>query len=138
MVVEEKTLFETSSVKFFEGPPIVEDLEAGELGVNIDLFRQIRDHYRKAKENIPCRVLADICQDIQPNGYIGRVDDSATRLSTALTTVQRWRSRFAENGLLRRHNWNGRFSVDPKVAILIDKDGKMVKPPKQGKGVFTF
>lgn len=106
--------------------------------MNIDLFRQIKDHYNKAKENIACRVLADICQDIQDNGYIGRMDDSAERLDSTNNTVQRWRSRFADNGLLKRHNLNGRFSVDPKVAIRVGSDGELVKPTAEKKAVFKF
>ena len=133
-----KDLFDANNVKFFDGAPQREALEPGELGVNIDLFRQIRDHYHKAKENIACRVLADICQDIKDNGYIGRADDCVERLSTAPSTVQRWRHRFVENGFLIRHNLNGRFSVDPKVAMRIDKDGKVIKPTSESKANFRF
>lgn len=135
---DEETLFETSNVKFFEGPPQRDGLTQGQLGVNIDLFRQIKDHYNKAKENIACRVLADICQDIQDNGYIGRMDDSAERLNSTNNTIQRWRSRFADNGLLKRHNLNGRYSVDPKVAIRVGSDGELVKPVTEKKAVFKF
>lgn len=137
-VLDEETLFETSDVVFFDGPPERDDLKPGQLGVNLDLFRQIKLHYNKAKENIACRVLADICQDIQDNGYIGRMDDSAERLSTTINTVQRWRSRFADNGLLKRHNLNGRYSVDPKVAIRIGEDSNAIKPPTEKKAVFKF
>ena len=89
MLTEEKELFGTTPVTFFEGPPDATALKPGDLGVNIDLFRQVKTHYNKAKENIACRVLADICQDIQDSGYLGRMDDSAERLSTTVVTVQR-------------------------------------------------
>ena len=138
MSLDEDTLFDTNLVTFFEGPPQADELKPGQLGVNIDIFRQVRNHYRKTKENLACRVLADACQDIQDNGYIGRIDDSAERLSASFSAVQRWRGRFADNGLLKRHNWNGRLSVDPKVAILIGEDGKPVKPMNEKKGIFTF
>ncbi len=136
-MVDQEALFEATNVTFFDGPPHAEELVAGQLGVNIDVFRQIKDHYRKAKGNIPCRILADICQDIQKSGYIGRLDDSAERLETTRNTVQRWRTRFADNGLLQRHNNNGRYSVDPRVGILMDKDGKVVRPSSDGQ-LFKF
>lgn len=137
-MVEEKSLFATTSVQFFEGPPESEALKPGELGVNIDLFRQVKAHYNKAKENIACRVLADICQDIQASGYLGRMDDSAERLSSTIVTVQRWRSRFADNGLLKRQNRNGLYSVDPKVAVRMDAEGMIIKPTSEKKAVFKF
>ncbi len=137
-LTDEKTLFGATPVTFFEGPPDAEALEPGELGVNIDLFRQVKSHYTKAKENIACRVLADICQDIRDSGYLGRMDDSAARLSTTVVTVQRWRSRFADNGLLKRENRNGLYSVDPKVAIRKDADGVVIKPKSEKKAIFRF
>ena len=138
LVIEEKALFGASPVTFFEGPPDATVLKPGNLGVNIDLFRQVKSHYNKAKENIACRVLADICQDIQDSGYLGRMDDSAARLSTTVVTVQRWRSRFADNGLLKRQNRNGLYSVDPKVALRMDADGAIVKPTSEKKAIFKF
>lgn len=137
-MVEEKSLFDATSVKLFEGPPEADALQPGELGVNIDLFRQVKAHYNKAKENIACRVLADICQDIQDRGYLGRMDDSAARLSSTVVTVQRWRSRFADNGLLKRQNRNGLYSVDPKVAVRMDVKGAIIKPATEKKAVFKF
>lgn len=137
-VSDEEALFETKDVTFFDGPPQIDELAPSQLGVNIDLFRQVRDHYKKAKENIACRVLADICQDIQDSGYIGRMDDSATRLSTTTVTIQRWRSRFADAGLLKRQNRNGLYSVDPKVAIRLNDQGEMIKPTNERKAVFKF
>jgi len=137
-LIEEKTLFTASAVKFFEGPPDVEALQPSELGVNIDLFRQVKVHYNKAKENIACRVLADICQDIQDSGYLGRMDDSAERLSSTVVTVQRWRSRFADTGLLKRQNRNGLYSVDPKVAVRMDAEGAVIKPTTEKKAIFKF
>lgn len=137
-MVEEEALFDAPCVRFFEGPPEADSLKPGELGVNIDLFRQVKVHYNKAKENIACRVLADICQDIQDSGYLGRMDDSATRLSSTVVTVQRWRSRFADTGLLKRQNRNGLYSVDPKVAIRMDAEGAIIKPATERKAVFRF
>jgi hypothetical protein len=137
-LIEEKALFTVSTVKFFDGPPETEALQPGDLGVNIDLFRQVKVHYNKAKENIACRVLADICQDIQDSGYLGRMDDSAERLSTTVVTVQRWRSRFADTGLLKRQNRNGLYSVDPKVAVRIDAEGAIIKPTTEKKAIFKF
>ena len=137
-VSDEETLFEAKNVKFFEGPPQSKDLTPDHLGVNIDLFRQVKEHYNKAKENIACRVLADICQDIQETGFIGRMDDSAERLSTTTVTIQRWRSRFADAGLLKRQNRNGLYSVDPKVAIRLDAKGDIIKPANERKAVFKF
>ena len=138
MLTEEKALFSATPVTFFEGPPDATALKPGDLGVNIDLFRQVKTHYNKAKENIACRVLADICQDIQDSGYLGRMDDSAERLSTSVVTVQRWRSRFADTGLLKRQNRNGLYSVDPKVAIRVDADGAAIKPTSDKKAIFKF
>lgn len=135
---EEKTLFDANNVKYFEGPPQKDELAPDQLGVNIDLFRQVKEHYNKAKENIACRVLADICQDIQDSGFIGRMDDSAERLSTTTVTIQRWRSRFADAGLLKRQNRNGLYSVDPKVAIRLNAQGDMIKPANERKAVFKF
>ena len=83
-------------------------------------------------------MLADICQDIQDSGYLGRMDDSAERLSTTVVTVQRWRSRFADTGLLKRQNRNGLYSVDPKVAIRMDADGNVIKPTSDKKAIFKF
>ena len=65
LVIEEKELFGATPVTFFQGPPDATALKPGDLGVNIDLFRQVKVHYNKAKENIACRVLADICLDIR-------------------------------------------------------------------------
>ena len=138
MLTEEKALFGATPVTFFEGPPDVAGLKPGDLGVNIDLFRQVKIHYNKAKENIACRVLADICQDIRDSGYLGRMDDSAARLSTTVVTVQRWRSRFADTGLLKRQNRNGLYSVDPKVAIRMGADGAAIKPTSDKKAIFKF
>ena len=138
MLTEEKALFGATPVKFFEGPPDAAALRPGDLGVNIDLFRQVKTHYNKAKENIACRVLADICLDIQDSGYLGRMDDSAARLSTTVVTVQRWRSRFADTGLLKRQNRNGLYSVDLKVAIRINEDGAAIKPTSDKKAIFKF
>lgn len=138
ILTDEKTLFDARPVTFFEGPPDADALGPGELGVNIDLFRQVKSHYNKAKENIACRVLADICQDIQDSGYLGRMDDSAARLSSTVVTVQRWRSRFADNGLLMRENRNGLYSVDPKVAIRKDAEGVVIKPTSAKKAIFKF
>jgi len=138
MLTEEKALFGATPVTFFEGPPDATALKPGDLGVNIDLFRQVKSHYNKAKENIACRVLADICQDIQESGYLGRMDDSAERLSTTVVTVQRWRSRFADTGLLKRQNRNGLYSVDPKVAIRINEDSDVIKPTSDKKAIFKF
>jgi hypothetical protein len=138
MLTEKKALFGATPVTFFEGPPDATALKPGDLGVNIDLFRQVKTHYNKAKENIACRVLADICQDIRDSGYLGRMDDSAERLSTTVVTVQRWRSRFADTGLLKRQNRNGLYSVDPKVAIRMDADGNVIKPTSDKKAIFKF
>jgi len=138
MLTEEKALFGATPVAFFEGPPDATALKPGDLGVNLDLFRQVKTHYNKAKENIACRVLADICQDIRESGYLGRMDDSAERLSTTVVTVQRWRSRFADTGLLKRQNRNGLYSVDPKVAIRINEDGDVIKPTSDKKAIFKF
>jgi hypothetical protein len=138
MLTEEKALFGTNPVTFFQGPPDATALKPGDLGVNLDLFRQVKVHYNKAKENIACRVLADICQDIRESGYLGRMDDSAERLSTTVVTVQRWRSRFADTGLLKRQNRNGLYSVDPKVAIRINEDGTAIKPTSDKKAIFKF
>lgn len=138
LVIEEKELFGTNPVTFFQGPPDATALKPGDLGVNIDLFRQVKVHYNKAKENIACRVLADICQDIQDSGYLGRMDDSAARLSTTVVTVQRWRSRFADTGLLKRQNRNGLYSVDPKVAIRMNSEGAAIKPTSDKKAIFKF
>lgn len=133
-----KDLFDGDHVKFFDGPPESSKLKAGELGVNLDLFRQVKEFYFKAKLNIPCRVLADICQDIQDHGYIGRMDDSAERLDTAPSTVHRWRTRFVESGILKRYNQNGRYSVDSGVAIRKSRDGKVIKPTAEAKANFRF
>ncbi|GFE67033.1 hypothetical protein [Litoreibacter roseus] len=133
-----KELFDTAYVKFFDEAPKAAALKAGELGVNIDIFRQVKVHYRKAKENSAARVLADICQDIQIDGYIGGLEDSALRVGMSYVTVQRWRSRFYENGLLDLHNRNGLYSVNPKMAILKGADGKVIKPRSSQSGVFTF
>lgn len=133
-----RELFDTAYVKFFEGPPQASDLNAGELGVNIDLFRQVKTHYRKARENSACRVLADICQNIQGSGYLGTLEESALRVGTSSITIQRWRSRFFETGLLKQHNRNGLYSVDPKVAILKAPNGKVIKPNPKDTGIFTF
>jgi hypothetical protein len=138
MVLDDKTLFDGTATTFFVGAPNPKELGPDDLGVNIDVFRQVKDHYRKTQNNLACRVLADICMDIQDNGYIGRVESSADRLETANTSVQRWRKRFAETGLLLRHNWNGRMSVNPKVAIRMDVTGKQIKPPKDERGVFVL
>jgi len=132
-----KEHFDTAFVAFFEGPPIEAKIKPGQLGVNIDLFRQVKTHYRKAKENIACRLLADICLDIQGSGYLGRLDDSALRVGTTVVTAQRWRARFAENQLLIPHNKNGLYSVDPKVAIRKDTVGNVIAP-SENKTVFTF
>ena len=138
MSFDPKDLFDSTYVKFFEGPPKAAELEPGELGINVDLFRQVKAHYRKARENSACRVLADICQDIRESGYIGTLEDSALRVGTSWTTVQRWRSRFYDTGLLKQHNRNGLYSVDPKVAIKLGEDGKVLKPNPKNSGVFTF
>ncbi|MFP7675727.1 hypothetical protein ACG74X_20540 [Marivita sp. S0852] len=137
-MLDHETLFDAHHVRFFEGAPQRDDLKPGELGVNIDLFRQVKDHYKKSRENLPCRVLADICMDIQDDGYIGRQDDSAERIGTHWTTVQRWRSRFAAAGFLHRHNLNGRFSVDTNVAMRLDSDGKVIKPTGSKPHKFKF
>lgn len=131
-------LFDGEHVRFFDGPPKKDELKPGELGVNTDLFRQVKDYYYKSKENIACRVLADICQDISDHGYIGRMDDSAERLGAAPSTIQRWRIRFVDNGFLKRHTVNGRYSVDPGVAIRKSADGKVIKPTPENKANFRF
>lgn len=138
MILDDETLFAGTSATFFEGPPDPRELGPNVLGVNIDIFRQIKDHYRKTQNNLACRTLADICMDIQDNGYIGRVEASADRLEAAKTSVQRWRKRFGDTGLLLRQNWNGRMSVNPKVAIRMDGSGKQIKPPKDERGVFVL
>ncbi|MBO6727818.1 MAG: hypothetical protein JJ911_19325 [Rhizobiaceae bacterium] len=137
-LVEVEALFEGQDVTLFDGPPQRDELGPGDIGVNIDLFRQVRDHYKKVQLDMACRVLADICTDIQDDGYIGRQDDSATRVGTHVTTVQRWRSRFAEAGFLHRHNYNGRFSVDTNVAMRLDADGKVIKPTGAKPPKFRF
>lgn len=133
-----KELFDTAYVKFFDEAPKPSKIKPGELGVNIDIFRQVKVHYRKAKENSAARVLADVCQDIQIDGYIGGLEDSALRVGMSYVTVQRWRSRFYENGLLDLHNRNGLYSVNPKMAILKGPDGTVIKPRPSKSGVFTF
>lgn len=132
-----KDHFDEAFVTFFEGPPVPDEIDAGQLGVNLDIFRQVKTHYRKAKENIACRLLADVCLDIQGSGFIGRLDDCALRVGTTIVTAQRWRARFAETKLLVPHNNNGLYSVDPKVAIRKDADGKIISPSAD-KSVFTF
>lgn len=123
-----KTLFNSDVVTFFEGVPDKDVLEPGGVGVNAKLFPQIKLYYKKAKQNMACRVLADICMDIQDDGYIGRQEDSAIRVGTHWTTINRWRARFANDELLKRHNLNGLFSVDAKVAIRLGVDSKIIKP----------
>jgi hypothetical protein len=137
-LVDEETLFDVEHVTFFEGPPEPDTLKPGGLGVNLDLFRQVKAHYKKSKENIACRVLADICSDIRDDGYIGRQDESADRIGTHWSTVQRWRIRFMEHGFLKRHNLKGQYSVDPKVAIRLDEDGKVIEPVAPEKHRFRF
>lgn len=131
-------LFDDVNVKFFDGIPDPNHLDAEQLGINADLFRQVKTHYRKAKENSACRVLADICMDIQGSGYIGTLEDSAIRVGTSWATVQRWRARFVEAGLIKQHSRNKLYSVDPKVAIKTGKNGKVLKPSTNDAKIFTF
>jgi hypothetical protein len=138
MNFDPKELFDDVHVKFFDGPPDPEQIEPDQLGVNIDLFRQVKTHYRKAKENSACRILADICMDIHRDGYIGTLEESAMRVGTSWATVQRWRARFVEAGLIKQHSRNKLYSVDPKVAIRTSADGKILKPNTKSAGVFTF
>lgn len=133
-----KEHFDAAYVTFFEGPPVPKNVKAGELGVNIDLFRQVKTHYRRSRENIVTRVLADICQDIQASGYLGGLEDSALRVGTTTVTIQRWRARFADSKLLIRHNRNGLYSVDPKVAIKKDSDGEVIEPSSRNNNIFSF
>lgn len=138
MVYDPKEHFDETYITFFEGVPEAKKVKPGELGVNIDLFRQVKIHYRKSRENVACRVLADLCQDIQGSGYVGGLEDSALRVGTTIVTVQRWRARFAEGKLLVPHNRNGLYSVDPKVAIKKDSKGNIIKPKARNNDVFTF
>lgn len=132
-----KEHFDAAFVAFFEGPPVAIKVKPGQLGVNLDIFRQVKTHYRKSKENIACRVLADLCNDIQGSGYIGRLDNSALRIGTSKQTALRWRQRFAETGLLIPSGKYGEYSVDPKVAIRKDEKGNILEPGDD-TSVFTF
>ena len=70
---------------------------------------------------------------------IGPIDESAQRVSISPSAIQRWRSRFAETGLLKRHGWKGHMSVDPKIAVRMDKDGRPIKAAKKKReDVFAF
>lgn len=138
MAYDPKEHFDATYVTFFDGPPKAGEIKANGLGVNIDLFRQVKIHYRKSRENVACRVLADLCQDIQGSGYVGGLEDSALRVGTTVVTVQRWRARFAEGTLLVPHNRNGLYSVALKVAIKKDGKGNIIKPNARNTDVFTF
>lgn len=138
MTFDPKSLFDEDFTIFFDGPPDVDKLEPGQLGVNIDLFNQVRSHYRRSQNNMSLRILADICQDIKTDGFIGLMEDSALRLSAAGTTVQRWRNRFQETGLLIQEGKYNRYAVDPKVAVRMDDKGNPVLPDPNKSDVFTF
>ncbi|WP_136661779.1 hypothetical protein [Nitratireductor sp. XY-223] len=137
MIEEAAQEFDTSHVVFFESTPDPAVLKPNQVGVNIRVFNQLKLHFKRIRHNSAYRILADCCQDIGDEGRIGSVEDSARRLEIHVTTIARWRTKFADADLLVRLNGNGAYGVSPKVAVRIGADGKPIKARRR-KNHFQF
>lgn len=115
-------------VKTFEGPPIADEISAGEAGVNIQWLTEIADN-PPPKNKYWNAMFRNMVLNPRPDGSVPTNDELADALGVFRDTVRRAKLRWQKLGVIYRVNYNGLYAYNPKMLIIKDEDGNVIALP---------
>ncbi|MGA1834229.1 hypothetical protein [Rhizobium wenxiniae] len=120
------------SIRFFNGPPVADDLLPGQAGVNASLIDQLiltkpdrNPHWH--------RLVFHIFMKPEPDGTVPANPHLAEVIGVHHTTVIRQKKNLEALGLIYRTRLIGEYAYHPDIVLVRTKEGRVVNHPRYGR-----
>lgn len=124
------------SIRFFNGPPVADDLLPGQAGVNASLIDQLI--LKKPSKNPHWhRLVFHIFMKPERDGTVPANPLLAEVIGVHHTTIIRQKKNLDTLGLIYRTNLTGGYAYNPNIVVVKTKSGRVVKHPRYGRSDIT-
>ncbi|ASY61382.1 hypothetical protein [Sinorhizobium sp. CCBAU 05631] len=117
-----------SKVVSFDGPPDPDKIKPGQAGVNLAWLTELAENPPPKNKHWP-GMIRDMVMHPRPDGTAPTNDEMAAKLGVFRDTVARAKKRWQKIGVIYRVNYNGAYAYSPKMLIVKDEKGNVIKLP---------
>ncbi|WP_313606445.1 hypothetical protein [Rhizobium sp.] len=120
------------SIRFFDGPPVADDLLPGQAGVNASLIDQLIQ--MKPSKNMHWhRLVFHIFMKPERDGTVPANPLLAEVIGVHQTTMIRQKKNLENLGLIYRTRLIGEYAYHPDIVLVRTKEGRVVNHPRYGR-----
>lgn len=117
------------SIRFFDGPPVADDLSPGQAGVNASVIDQLIANKPNRNPHWH-RLVFHIFMKPGSDGVVPSNPDLAEAIGVHHTTIIRQKKNLEALGLIYRTTLNGGFAYNPNVVLVRKRSGSLAKYPR--------
>ncbi|TIO38112.1 MAG: hypothetical protein E5X96_03830 [Mesorhizobium sp.] len=112
----------------FDGPPDPDKIKPGQAGVNLAWLNELAENPPPKNKHWPA-MIREMVMNPRSDGTAPTNDEMAAKLEVFRDTVARAKKRWQKIGVIYRVNYNGVYAYNPKMLIMKDEKGDVVKLP---------